>query len=83
MKHYEVTYWTLPEPVDDDEGDWPHLDPEKGRAVAVEATTPHTAAYRALVGRRVQGRPVPVPLKKGESLYLRLQEVGGLLVEKD
>ena len=75
MKSYVVTYWILPEPMDDDEGDWPHLDPEKGRAVAVEATTPRTAAYRAL-GRRVQDRSTPVPLKKGEVMYLRLQEVG-------
>ena len=73
MKHYEVTYWILPEPSE--QGDWPHLDPGRGRAFAVEATSPHTAAYRALVGRRVQGRPVPVPLKKGEALYLRLREV--------
>lgn len=73
MKRYEVTYWILPEAVDDEQA-WPHLDPQKGKAFTVEATTPHTAAYRALVGRRVQGRPVPVPLKKGEALYLRLQE---------
>ncbi len=75
MKRYDVRYWILPKPGAYDIEAEPHLDPESSAHVEVEASTPHTAAYRALVADRRDGRPVPLKLQRGEVLYLKLEEV--------
>ncbi len=46
-----------------------------GEPVLVDATTPHTAAYRALTQQKRDGRPVPIKLQRGETLYLEIKEV--------